>query len=257
MVKRYSCYCSYCVRGLFARCENMDTVRSDHVVYKPFQAGHREWQTNGWRTCKLKPTKVKSAAVTRQHDLSSLARESYVSNLKIDDVVAVLDESGTGYWLAECMSKSVETDQVAFTTTKNYPEYGIEVGHSVLNITWFERVGECEPPTFKLVDGSWMIYANNVFPIQQKVWFTRTTANRYYLGAQTHELLKTFVAQTSQIDPEQDARSVRAQQRRQASLNQQPASQATDTAERAAVRAKQYERETGDYGRVYNTRRRR
>ena len=253
MVKRYSCYCSYCARGLYSRCENLDVVRSDHVRYRPFEQGHREWYTNGWRTCKLKPTKVVSPAATRQYDLSAVARKTYVSKLQIDDVVAVLDESGTGYWLAECMSKSVETDRVVFTTTRRYAEYGIDAGHDVLNITWFERVGESEPPVFKLVNGSWMIYANNVFPLQQKVHFTRMTANRYYLGAQTHELLKTFVAQTSQIDHEQDARAVRAQQRRRAVETVEPAVQAAA----AVARAEQYKRESGDYARTYNTRRRR
>ena len=162
----------------------MDTVRSDYVVYKPFQVGHREWQTNGWRTLQAETNKIKSAAITRQHDLSSLARESYVSKLQIVDVVAALDESGTGYWLVECMSKSVEADQVVFTTTRNYPEYGIEAGHSVLNITWFERVGECEPPTFKLVDGSCqqclpdttegVVYTHNSQPLLSRGANTRT-----------------------------------------------------------------------------------
>ena len=191
-VRQFSCYCRWCSLSRYDKCISLDIVR--HAPSKPvrtMQAGYTQWRNEGWRAVTLQAKSSPDAAVTRSVRESVLSAIEYVNKLSMGTTIAIMtkEDGAPSFWLASKHSDVSVAD-------KNDLDTGITRGEKILDIIWYDRLTDRK---YMKLDDISIVSASSVCVIPFKIVWQRTTANRYYLGERTHDLLMTLVNNISEI----------------------------------------------------------
>lgn len=191
-VRQYSCYCRWCACGEFAKCTHLDVVRHrPNKPVKPFEAGYRQWRDEGWRHVVLTPRSAPDKAVTRTSDQSIASACAFISKLPFGSTFAVRTnvEGKTTFWLA---SKQSEIKKATVSDVST----GVEKGEKILSVLWYDRLSDYK---YIKLDDLTEISVASVIVTKSKVAWHRTTANRYYLGEHTHNIIQKLVNNLSEL----------------------------------------------------------
>jgi len=193
-VRQYSCYCRWCARGRFDKCVNIDTVRHQpHNPVLPSHAGFKKWRDQGWRSVTQVVKSTPDRAVTRVVTQSLESAKVYISKLPLGTVIAVrsIVNDNSVFWLASLNSK-------VYPAPKSEPSIDVKKGELIIKIVWFDR---CNDNTYKYVRLNDLAHVSvsSVVVTKSKITWQRTTANRYYLGENTHNKLKDIVENMSTL----------------------------------------------------------
>jgi hypothetical protein len=145
LIRRFSCYCSFCVRKMYDRCPFLDTIRTEHanLTPKPFTDAHKTLRTEGWAPYSMQLKEVTTRRETR--GLSNEKHGVFGKELNPGDVFGVYC-GGSGevtsrfFWLVEALPQSKQSNRVVFKAAKSDPAWDFKKGDYVLNIRWLERV---------------------------------------------------------------------------------------------------------------------
>ena len=133
--RQYSCYCRWCARQRYDKCNNVDVVRHSNVV-RPTDSHYRRWRDEGWRRVTQVIKSRPDSSVTRVADQSLQAARDYVRALDVGATLAVMTKGAddvTKFWLA-----SKHSDPYKAKASDN--DTGITRGELILNIIWYESM---------------------------------------------------------------------------------------------------------------------
>ena len=190
-IRQFTCYCRWCARGEWSKCDCLDVVRHDPSnPMRPRHAGYTTWRDEGWRPIKLTALSPPDRASTRVATQSLAAAREYVRKLAIGATVALRNNSeGRKFWLAKKVSEiSVATTNDAIT--------GVSRGEDVFHILWYECVQGLK---YKLLEEQTVTSVGSVIVTVSNISWLRTTANRFYLGETTATVLIDIVISMSEM----------------------------------------------------------
>ena len=191
-VRQYSCYCRWCSRDQFNKCNHLDVVRHNpENPIKSSDSGYRSWRDEGWRHVVLTIKSAPDPSVTRTSDQSIQSASEFISKLPFGSTIAVMTkvEGTPTFWLASKQSE-VKTAQ------KSDKDTGITKGEQIITILWYDRLSDYK---YMKLDELTHISISSVIVTTSKVAWQRTTPNRYYLGEYTHSLIQKLVHKLSEL----------------------------------------------------------
>ena len=189
-VRQYSCYCRWCARGQFSKC---DIVRHrPHEPVRPSYAGYSKWRDQGWRSITQVIKSAPDRAVTRVAEQSVEAAKTYISKLPLGTVIAIMTvvEDTAMFWLATLQSK-------VFPAPKSEVTTGVKKGELIIKIVWFDRCDDNSYKYFRMNDLVHVSVSSVVVTVSKITWQRTTTNNRYYLGEHTHNTIMDLVESMS------------------------------------------------------------
>ena len=193
-VRQYSCYCRWCARGRFDKCENIDIVKHrPHQPVLPTHTGYTKWRDQGWRSITQVIKSTPDRAVTRVVEQSLESVKQYLSTLSIGSVLAVMTvvDGGAVFWLGSKQSE-------VFVATRDEDTTGVKKGELIVKIVWFDNMND---NSFKYTRMNDLVHVSisSVLVTKSKITWQRTTTNRYYLGEHTHNTLMDLVERMSLV----------------------------------------------------------
>ena len=137
-LRQYSCYCRWCARLQFHKCQRLAVVR--HRPDKPIRAlaaGYRLWNEEGWRQVVQARKSAPDPAVTRCRVQSAAAAETHVPKQRWGAIIAVRTQinDSPSFWLA---SKESEV----FPSPTVMSNLDIKKVEKVLKIIWYDRLSD-------------------------------------------------------------------------------------------------------------------
>ena len=192
MIRQYSCYCRWCARGMYHKCDSLDIVRHNpSKAVRPRDSGYRKWRDEGWRSVLQVAKSSPDPAVTRLINHSVDSALKYVSQLPLGSTVCIMtkkDDGSPTFWLA-CKQSQVQV------VPQHDPDTGIQRGERILPIVWYDRLSQYK---YTKLDDISYVSVSSVCVTGSRIVWQRTTTNRYYLGEFTHNTLMELVNNISE-----------------------------------------------------------